>query len=354
MRLGGTESHIRELATRLGTVGHDVSLLTLQGKQTVRFDRVRVFTVKPSRGESLDSYPNGNPMLYLYTSLYALKALVALLSMRARGAKFDVVSVHFTVEAALCIILRPLMRWKVMFVLEGFTSAEARTARFSDATVAISQTIAQKCASRFGFSPTVIPAGVDRSRFRPSSQARKREVLIVGRMVDVKGLEMLAPIAQSLERLTKDFQFVVVGDGPLRVVTESGVRQQGLEGHFSFPGRVDDDQLVEYYQESSVFLYAGAIREEDSFSIAVLEANSCGLPAIVLSEEAKFEALGDGGVVIKPDKTSKIAEEIERMLVDDVYWKKISRKAIENAESHDWTRIMVAYDHAYRRCADLP
>src|SRR3989442_11785207 len=98
--------------------------------------------------------------------MFATAAFVYLLRLAARGYRFDVVSVHFALEAFLLRLVRPILGLPFVFVFEGYSDAEARQAAHADVKIAISNHIAQECWSRFSYKPKVIPIGVDFERFR--------------------------------------------------------------------------------------------------------------------------------------------------------------------------------------------
>jgi glycosyltransferase involved in cell wall biosynthesis len=67
-------------------------------------------------------------------------------------------------------------------------------------------------------------------------------VLFAGRLDPVKRPLLLPEIAKELRRKrgSKDFRFVIAGDGSEKVALVARVRHLGLEGLFEFRGHVDD------------------------------------------------------------------------------------------------------------------
>jgi hypothetical protein len=74
---GGTETHIKEVASFMARKGHEVYILTRKGTALSDFDsRVKVITVGKTPGESQFSYKSMfDPRLWIYTGTYVLKVL---------------------------------------------------------------------------------------------------------------------------------------------------------------------------------------------------------------------------------------------------------------------------------------
>ena len=153
VRYGGTETHIRELALRFAKRGHDVSILTREGKAVkslIKLDStIKVRTISKSWGESDFSYPLSDIRLYLYTILFVVKSLVKLLKYKFEGERFDFLSVHFYTEARLLRLVKQVLKWPYVFLLEGYTDREANEAQFADVQLSISQTIIEKCFKNY-------------------------------------------------------------------------------------------------------------------------------------------------------------------------------------------------------------
>src|SRR5262249_30845781 len=103
----------------------------------------------------------------------------------------------------------------------------------------------------------VVPRGVDGELFSPADrkEARRRLGLLldgrmllwVGRMVTVKGLDVLLQACAKLRADRLAFRLHLVGDGPLRQQLEADCQSKGLAEVVSFVGPVDHCQLPDWY-----------------------------------------------------------------------------------------------------------
>lgn len=357
VRLGGTETHVKELATRLARKGHTVHILTLKGMELKEPARcMTIWQVSKSYGEHLTSYGMRDPRLYAYTLMFMFKAFLKLIILKLKKVEFDVVSVHFVTEGLLMMLARRLFGWPYVFILEGYTDLEARVARYANLQIAISQAIVNKCQTKFRYKPFLIPPGVGMSRFGPSDHrtlanhyGNKTIVLTVGRLVPEKNLGVLIEAAKIVCQNDKDFSFLIVGEGREREKLERLRDALGLREHVVFLGRVDDDALPRFYRSADVFVLTQIA--EDQFWIVALEAMASGLPVIAPSQTGALEILGDGGIVISPKKPEILAEKILEVAHNHSLREEISAKALRKVERYNWDRLVALYERCFRLIA---
>jgi len=164
-----------------------------------------------------------------------------------------------------------------------------------------------------------IPHGVDTDRFCPAS-ARKRARLrsrlgigpddpvavYVGRLVSYKGLPMLIDVWERIIADRPAARLILVGSGAEGTAydCESALRrsvaQRGMEKSVVFAGRVR--RVEDYLQAADIFVFPSV---KDTFAIALIEAMSCGLPAVVMDRGGPGEIVSaghDGLAVSGPDR----------------------------------------------------
>jgi len=157
--------------------------------------------------------------------------------------------------------------------------------------------------------------GVDTSLFYPQKKARKwlqknHEVkegfyfLYTGRVSYDKSLDVTLKAFVEINKENPDSYFFVIGDGPdLQTFKENFEHNTNI----IFTGRKDREDLPNYYSASDLFVFPS---RTDTFGMVVVEAQACGLPALVTNEGGPQEIIKDG-------ETGYILREIS---VD--YWKR--------------------------------
>ena len=155
-------------------------------------------------------------------------------------------------------------------MLHRMRNWDVRTANGVDSFVANSSYIARRIHKVYRREATVVAPPVDVKAFTIGS-SRSDNYLVASRMVPYKRIDLV--IKAFIEM--PDRQLIVVGDGPDR--DRIHALAKGV-ANVSFTGAVPHDTLVRHMQEARAFVFAG----EEDFGIALVEAQACGTPLIVL------------------------------------------------------------------------
>jgi len=241
LHVGGTETHIKELASRLAKRGHEVHILTTKGNELKAYDPwVKLWYVRRNfREHPYSRSIEEDPWLLIYGIVSGIKFFFKILELRLRGIRYDVVSVHCNLEALLMFILRTLFHLPYVIVFEGYTSLEGKLAKYANAQIAISQTVVDNCYKEYGYKPIVIPVGIDCERFNPvksrihmdaiTNSLEKKLILTVGRLVPTKNIPTLLHAAKLVCEKDPTFIFLIVGEGreKERIQSKRGSRSCG-------------------------------------------------------------------------------------------------------------------------------
>jgi glycosyltransferase involved in cell wall biosynthesis len=163
--------------------------------------------------------------------------------------------------------------------------------------------------------------GVDTTRFAPPDPAHKLAirqtlgiapdalaVIYTGRLVREKRLNNLLAVWPTLRAAFSKAELVLLGAGD----QESALRQMAVEG-VHFPGPQSD--VVPYLQAADIFVLPS---EAEGFSIAMLEAMSCGLAPIITNIGGATEVITEGqnGLLVAPDDLPALQNALTKLLQD--------------------------------------
>jgi glycosyltransferase involved in cell wall biosynthesis len=173
----------------------------------------------------------------------------------------------------------------------------------------------------------LLPAAVATNVFYPRHNARQRvqerhgvpdgvTLGYVGRLAQDKNLDFLAEVYLALCHRCPAVNLLIVGEGP-----HAATLQARLAGapRVRFIGAVAHQQLPEFYSACDFFLFPSVA---DTFGMAVLEAQACGVPALVSDKGGPQEIVVHGvtGAVVPVDAAEhwvRHLEELIRMLHDN-------------------------------------
>lgn len=153
----------------------------------------------------------------------------------------------------------------------------------------------------------------------------------LGRHVSYKGYEYLIKASAYLD---DRFCFVIGGKGPL---TEQLKSQAVNDDKIVFPGRIDDEEVVAYYQACDIFCFP-SITKNEAFGIALAEGMYFGKPAVTFTipgSGVNFVNLNGVTGIECPNSDSRAYAEALQKLADDqklreIYGRNARQRVLEN------------------------
>lgn len=265
---------------------------------------------------------------------------VADLLRRARYEKV-IWHAHRNNELIAGLLLRRLRRnVRIVFTRHGGYPPSALTrllARRADELI----TLNPENAGWMALPSTVIPHGVDLSRFRPPAEGRGpawarlglgglRGVGVVGRIRENKGqADFVAAVAPLLARFP-EWRAVLVG----RAQGAHGAWAEGLRAETSgallLPGEQQD--ILPWYQGLSVLVNPS---HGESFGLTLIEgmAAGCCVVASRLSHVPTLIEHGRTGFLFEPRDVRGLASLLERLLREPALAEEVGRRAAEEARA---------------------
>lgn len=160
---------------------------------------------------------------------------------------------------------------------------------------------------------TIITKGVGVFNFIPQPEYQcKEEVknfLFVGRLVEVKNLELLISVFNVLPQYTLN----IIGFGELE-----GQLKSLASTNVNFYGAVDNKKLPDYYQRNDVFILPS---RSEAWGLVVEEALNNGLPVIVSDRVGCAEEIINetNGIIFRYNDRNDLKRAIERMTDVEFY-----------------------------------
>lgn len=152
-----------------------------------------------------------------------------------------------------------------------------------------------------------------RGELRGNLQLSPEAVVVgtVGRLVDIKGLDLFIDTAAHLHQVLPDVHFVIAGDGHLRSRLEQQALEVGLEAHVHFLGWRRD--LAKVYADLDLFALTS---HNEGTPVAVIEALAARVPVVATAVGGVPDVLEGGrlGVLVPGRDPSRLAAEIQKHL----------------------------------------
>ncbi len=188
---------------------------------------------------------------------------------------------------------------------------------------------------------TVIPIGIDLSRFSPGAVSRvddRFRLLYVGRLASGKRVDNLIRAMALMKGAP--VVLTIVGGGPERERLETLSAELGVANIVKFAGRVPDDELPGYYRACDAWITAS---EHEGFCVPIVEAMAAGKPVIVPDVAAMPETSGDAGIVYRPQDLDELTRSVMSLIKEKELYHSLSARATQMASSYDINRVMDGY-----------
>jgi glycosyltransferase involved in cell wall biosynthesis len=129
-----------------------------------------------------------------------------------------------------------------------------------------------------------LPIGVDTSTFAPGTSSirqalrwKDRHWVIgyVGRLLHLKGVDLLAIAFREISHFLPDARLLIVGRGEKESVLRSILKEELVRGVVHIEPDVSHQRLAEWYRAMNLFVMPSRY---ENFSNAMVEALACGVP----------------------------------------------------------------------------
>lgn len=340
--VGGTESHVLELASRLDRARFDVIVCALKGEGVIaaelRNRGVRVVTLG-GRGK-LDA-----------------RVLVKLWRL-IRKERPDIIHAFLFWANLACRVLGGLLRVSVR--LSSYHDMEVRkvwhrlipdrlTLPWTHAIVCCSEAVCRSVRAQIGGEAKkyiAIPFGVDVGRYACAGPLKRNELGLreelpvigtVCRLIEPKkGLAVLLQAAARLKEqaTAPGFQLLIVGDGPAYGSLRARTEQMGLAPWVVFAGLRRD--VAGLLSLMDVFVLPSLY---EGFGIAIIEAMAASRPVVATAVGGIPEVVvhGETGLLVPPGDPAALADALHELLAHPERARELGARGRERA--HEKFRI---------------
>ena len=371
--VGGQHSHVADLSTALGELGHDVRVYT-------RRDRPDLPAAVPMPGGVRVVHVPAGPAQELSADLLLsyMGDFAQWLGNEWRDGEWkpDVAHAHFwtsglaAVTAARRVGIPVVQSFHELGELRANGIGPSRAGYERALGRAVDRVVVQsqdevRGLVRIGVPRaqlTLVPAGVDSDRFTPDGPAAERDpgrprILSVGRLVERKGF---GDVIQAMQYVP-GAECVVVGGPPadqlqadpqarrLRALAE----QFHVADRFRLVGAVQAVDMPRWYRSADVLVSAPW---HERFELSPLEAMACGVPVIGTTVGGLSETVVDGltGDLVPARDPRALGGALRRLVNDKVRRFAYATAALDRArQAYSWRRVAAQVGSVYSAVSGL-
>ena len=372
-----------ELSRRLATF-FDITVLSprtpgSKKQETMSGLRVIRFPYFFNRWEKLAMHGGGilnklksNPLYYLMIPFFLLGQMRAVVGL-LRSERFDLIHAHWLIPQGFVAALSLLMTGKKIPLLctshggdlfalkgKGLQRLKRWVINKSAALTVVSKAM-RKTVVAMGIDPDkveVIPMGVDlKGLFTPDPcvQRKTDELLFVGRLVEVKGLQILLEAMTKVIARHPNIHLVVAGAGPLESELRASAKKLDIADHVDFRGMVMQSKLPTLYRQATIAVFPFVVTKsgvQEGFGLVVVEAMGCGCPIIAGDLPAIHDTVvhKENGLLFESGNSQALADAIIRMLADPDLCAKLAGEGRRRVvQKFDWEIVAEKYAGEYKK-----
>lgn len=226
----------------------------------------------------------------------------------------------------------------------------------ADAILSTSQVMAEETALYTKQEIIITPFGVDTQVFRPLGKKQSpTEPLVIGtvkRLEPIYGVDVLLRSFKLLrERLPElPLELRIAGDGRLREQMVALAEELGIREHVQFLGYVRERQAL--VQTINSFDIAVIPSRQESFGVAAVEVEACGVPVVVTNVSGLLEVTVPEvtSIVVEKDSPGQIADAVERLIKDPNLRRRMGESARQLVlDKYDIAENFQKVEEVYRR-----
>ncbi len=174
----------------------------------------------------------------------------------------------------------------------------------------------------------------------PFIQRKEKKVLFVGRFDEQKGIFLLLKIWKKIQYKIPDWKLILVGDGELKKKIEKYINKNHLQS-ISLVGYKQN--CSEYYEKASILCMTSIF---EGWGLVLCEAMSYSLVPFLFESYSAAKIItdnGNAGILIKPFKINKYANNLVSIIENDVKLEKYRKNAHSFVSNFDISKIGLQY-----------
>jgi glycosyltransferase involved in cell wall biosynthesis len=195
----------------------------------------------------------------------------------------------------------------------------------------------------------VVSASINAEQFAPGDSPPCYDVIFVGRLAEIKRIDVLLRALQRVKTTVPKVTAVIVGEGPLRGELVQLAQELGIDDCVAFVGRQQNTR--EWLNKARLFVLTS---RSEGLSIAMTEAMACGLPAIVSDVGDLADLVEDGinGFLVRQQTPELFADRIIALLTDPEKLATFSWAARQSALRYDINATARCWDKIFAKCRE--
>ena len=172
------------------------------------------------------------------------------------------------------------------------------------------------------------------------------KLITIGNLTKRKGQHNVIKALDSIRAECGDVEYHLVGIPTEKSNLDAMASDHKVSDHVHIHGMLSDEERNAVLQDSDIFLMLSEEQENgdfEGFGIAILEANSIGVPAIGTRNSGISDAIDDGvsGKLVDPESKEKIVKAVAEIKSN---YERYRSNAYKHSRNFTWEKIIQEYN----------
>jgi colanic acid/amylovoran biosynthesis glycosyltransferase len=198
---------------------------------------------------------------------------------------------------------------------------------------------------------------VSKIEFKPrrKKDGRKTVFLFAGRFFEKKGLGYALQAVNRLREKHDNFEFRIIGDGPLRPEMEDFIKENDLTAIVHLTGFLNYDEYLREMRDADIFLHPSVTAingdSEGGAPTTILEAQASGMPVVstVHADIPNIVAVGKSALLSKERDADALADNMAHLLDHQSEWEERGKAGRQFVEKyHDVEKEIFSLEEKYK------
>ncbi|MFX0205771.1 MAG: glycosyltransferase [Candidatus Hodarchaeota archaeon] len=196
----------------------------------------------------------------------------------------------------------------------------------------------------------VVPGGFEEDRFYPAKNPPDNDLILIGRLTDVKRVDVFLQAIKLTRNNIPDVSALVVGDGTLLPSLKQMAEQLGLKENVKFVGH--QDNVEDWLRRSKIFVLTS---DSEGVSQAMIQAMLCGLPPIVsdVGDLSDLVNSGQNGYLVGSRTPEAFAKGFTTLLKNQERLTEFAAMAYQSAEKYRMENVSRTWDQILQNLQDV-
>ena len=168
------------------------------------------------------------------------------------------------------------------------------------------------------------------------------EILTIARLIERKNVSLSIRILKEMIELDIPARLTIIGDGPEMSSLQQLAEELNIKNSIDFKGFLNENDLLYFLVSCDAYLFTGS---NEGTSIALLQALSFGVPAIVKHNDGNAKIFGNLGqrFIVGSSNPRDYAELLSKLYTDIEYRSKAEKISLEMVKPFLWQSAIKNY-----------